>query len=138
MADTTIHKVKDWLVSGKPQFKVLESNKKGPTKVLRLKDNVVFFHMQVIGHIRIVAFMENLIDVVLFVTEVENKIHNVSKTKIAAFESPLGIVQLPLAEIDDKVQTVQIRLGKAEINDIEILEDINKPGWQQCNVKLKK
>lgn len=139
MAETKIRKIKDWLVNGKPQFKVLESNKKGATKVLRLKDNVVFSHMQAIGHIRIVAFMENLIDVSLFVREAEAKKQEFSNKKLpeqfVTFQAPGDI---PLFEIESEIQTVEIRLRKAEINDIEILEDINKPGWKECNVKLKK
>ena len=91
-------KVKDWLINGKPQYSVLcvgvhKVNENRTTRVLRLKDNKIFDAGQEFGHIQIVGFHDNLIDVYLYVRGTEVQYEN-GNTEVGFFNNAFKKVQI--------------------------------------------
>lgn len=91
-------KVKDWLVNNKPQYSVLcaGKNKLGGNKitsVLRLKDGKTFNLQDEFGHLTILCFSENLIDVTLYIGGTDVQYQN-GNTEVGFFNNALKKVQI--------------------------------------------
>ncbi len=100
MINKNIYKIKEWIESGKSQFEVVFKDGEHVKQVLRLKDNRIFTINEHIGNIRIAAFHLNLIHVYIFLPQTEKH--------------------------EDDFKTVQLRLGKIEINEIKITGEIDE------------
>lgn len=131
MENNIIQKIKEWLKKSKPQFEIVSSVGDKIESVRRLKDGVVFRAHETIGHVRIAGFLNDLVHVYLFVTKVDVYDTNIPtpQVRFAAVAEDGDKKEL------DNIHSVTLTVKNVEINQIEILEDINKIGWKECLIK---